>query len=426
MSGLFGSLVGRGGTNPVRAQVGGLGGEFRDLNDPALLEFLRGGAATASGAYVGEAAAMRVAAAWRCVHIICGGVANMPVDLYRRVSERERQPAEGHPLRAVLHRPNSWQTPQDFKRMLTASAVLRGDGYALKVMAGRRLLALWPMRADRVQVTQNPDMSLTYQYTRADGPLVRLGQQDVFHLRGLTLDGVNGVGVLKHARESLGLTLQAEQAGARLFRQGVLAGGALEHPQSLSEEAYARLKASIEEHNAGAENAHKFLILEEGMKIGDSLMSAEDAQFLETRKFQRSDIAMFFGVPPHMIGDTEKATSWGSGIEQQGIGYVAYTLQDWITAWEEAIARDLIGAAEPELYVKFSTAGLLRADAKTRWETYAKGRQMKVLSANDVRALEDMNPVDGGDVYENPLINVEETPAEAADRPERQEGEAGR
>ena len=191
------------------------------------------------------------------------------------------------------------------------------------------------------------------------------------------------------------------------MKDGQFVTGVLEHPNKLSPEAFNRLKASLAE-KSGAENTGKSLILEEGMKWGQVGMSAKDMQFLEQRDFQRYDIAMFFGVPPHMLGATEKTTSWGSGIEQQGIGFVTYTLNDWLKTWEEAIKRDLIAEREWDTHdARFYTQGLMRGDVKARWEAHTKGLQWGVVSPDEVRALEDMNPrPDGGGAIYYPPPNT--------------------
>lgn len=388
-----------------RVRASGDGGIQIDLSDPAAIELLRGGLLTSSGAVVNIEGAMKVAAAWRCLHIITGPCGNLPIDIYRRVSERERQPAVDNPVRAILtSRPNGWQTPAEFRKMLTAHAVMKGDGYGLKIMARGRLLEIWPMDPDRVRCVQNADMSLTYSYNRRDGSQIPLTQADLLHLRGLSWNGVNGVGVLRYAREAMGLSLQVESAGSRLFRQGVIGGQVFGKPGTLGQEAFDRLKQQIEEHRAGAENAHKTLILEDDLKPVGELMSAQDLQFLQLREFQRSDVAMFFGVPPHMAGIVDKTTSWGSGIEQQSTGFVQYTLDDWFCMWEQSIERDLLGNAT-DVYCKITRAALLRGDTTARWNSYTRGLQWGVYSPDDVRAFEDMNPRpdgDGGIYYDPP------------------------
>lgn len=399
-------------TNLFRAAIGQprSEGEFdlTNMSPDQVREFLRiGGAmATASGAVVNETSAMRVAAAWRCVNIISGTVGTLPVDLIRRESERVRKPAEGHPLRRVLTvKPNQWQTPSEFRRMMQAHLLLRGNAYAIKVAAGGNVLALIPLHPDRVRAKQLDDHSMEYTVSVKGGRKQVYAQKEIFHLRGMSLDGASGLSVLSHMRESLGLALQAEQAGARSMNTGSFLGGVIEHPAKMSPEAHSRLKGDWEEKYAGAKNAGKTPILEEGAKFNSIGMSADDLQFLQQRDFQRYDIAMFFGVPPHMLGATEKQTSWGSGIEQQGIGFVTYTLNDWLRTWEEAIKRDLIAEREwDHLDVRFFTQGLMRGDVKARWEAYVKALQWGVFCPDDVLELEDRNPrADGkGGVFYDP------------------------
>lgn len=381
--------------------------DLANMTPQQLEEFLRigGSMQTYTGLAVNETSAMRVAAAWRAVNIISGTVGSLPRDLVRRISETERQPATGHPLRRVLTvKPNQWQTPAEFFRMMQAHMLLRGNAYALKVMAGTKVLGLVPIHPDRVTVAQLDDLTLRYTISLKGGRSVALGSRDIFHLRGMSLDGVTGLSVLSHMREALGLSLAAERASSRLMRNGSFVTGVLEHPNKLSQEAYERLKRSNEEF-AGADAAGKTRILEEGMKWTSVGISADDAQFIQQRDFQRYDIAMFFGVPPHMLGATEKTTSWGSGIEQQGIGFVTYTLGDWLKIWEEAIKRDLISESEWDtLDVRFYTQGLMRGDVKTRTAYYVAARQWGWLNPDEIRALEDMNPrLDGrGNEYAEP------------------------
>lgn len=373
------------------------------INTPDdLARYLKSGSLTESGALVTPDTAMRNATAFACGRIISGAVANMPLQIKRRIDDRTREDATDHPLWQLLTRkPNDWMTPSAFRRLMTMHVLFRGNAYALKARAADgRVLSLTPMDPDRVRVEHGQDDTIDYVYQRRSGGEIRLAQRDVFHLVGLTLDGILGVSVISYARETIGMALTTERHGSTMFRNGTHLGGMLEHPGELSAEAYERLKTSLEDYR-GAENAGKNLILEEGMKFSKLGMTSEDAQYIETRKFSRTDIAMFFGVPPHMIGDTEKSTSWGTGIEQQSLGFVAYTLEDWLTTWEQTIARDLIGN-DPTLYARFNRAALVRGDIKTRWEAHVKALQWGVASPNEVRATEDMNPREGGDIYYPP------------------------
>ncbi|MEW9838228.1 phage portal protein [Mesorhizobium marinum] len=403
--------------------------DLSNMSPEQVRDFLRigGGWETSSGVSVTESSAMRVAAAWRCVNIISGTVGTLPLDLIRRVSEKERQPAAGHSLRKVLTvKPNQWQTPSEFRRMMQAHLLLRGNAYALKVWLAGNVVALVPIHPDRVSVEQKRDMTIEYRVTSSDGKFRLLTAKDVFHLRGMSLDGVKGLSVLSHMRESIGLAIQSEQAGARAMKTGSFLGGVIEHPQKMSPEAHGRLKGDWDEKYAGAQNAGKTPILEEGAKYSSIGLSGKDLQFLEQRDFQRYDIAMFFGVPPHMLGATEKQTSWGSGIEQQGIGFVTYTLNDWLKTWEEAIKRDLIAEREWEtLDARFYTQGLMRGDVTSRTAYYVAARQWGWLNPNEIRALEDMNPRDdeGGEEYAvppntagdvKPTTGVDDEPPQAA------------
>lgn len=407
LSNLLGALTGR-----PRASTTF---DLTNMTPEQVRDFLRvgGGMETASGAVVNDNSAMRVAAAWRCVNIISGTVGSLPLDLIRRESEKVRRPAVGHPLRKVLTvKPNIWQTPSEFRRMMQMHLLLRGNAYALKVRVGRDVVGLIPIIPDRVMVEQLPDLTLKYQVTLKGGQTRSYQQAEILHLRGMSLDGVRGLSVIAHMRESLGLALQGETAAAKLMKNGQFVSGALTHPAKLSPEAYARLKASIDA-NGGSENAGSTRILEEGMKFESLSMDATDMQFLEQRNFQRYDIAMFFGVPPHMIGATEKTTSWGSGIEQMGIGFVTYTLNDWLVTWQEALKRDVLNEADWETHdVRFFPQALLKGDTKTQWDAFVKGRQWGVYSANDVRALLDMNPREdeAGDDY---AVPPNQTQAEA-------------
>ena len=237
-----------------------------------------------------------------------------------------------------------------------------------------------------------------------DGAFKRFKLGEIFHLRGLTLNGWLGISPIAYARESIGLSIATEKFGSQLFRSGAKMGGVLEHPGKLSKESYDRLKNSFDEAHSG-ENAHKTALLEEGMKFTKVSMNANDSQFLETRKYQRSEIAAIFRVPPHMIGDLEKATF--SNIEQQSLEFVNYSLMPWLNRIEKAIKRDLMSPQEKkDLTMKFDVSGLLRGDASARSALYHNGILDGWMTRNEARAAESalgivLNPLEGLDI---PLI----------------------
>jgi len=390
-----------------RAAVQSAGGGVTLTTPQQIEEFIRLGYVATSGETVTPESAMRVGAVYACVRLLSGVPATLPIDIKRRVSETTREDASDEPVAVLLRKkPNRWQTPSQFKRMLTAHLKLRGNGYAMIVWSMGRPIEMIPMHPDRVTCKQQPDLSLVYTYTRPDRRQVVLQQDEVFHLVGMSLDGITGVSPITYARETIGLAQAQEKAGGSVFKNGARASMVLQHPARIGNEARDFLKQSLDAYRAGGESEGKALILEEGMTVNNLTMTAEDAQWIESRKFSRTDIAMFFGVPPHMIGDTEKSTSWGTGIEQQTQGFLTFTAEEDLTTWEETVNLKLIADPNSKLYARFNRSALVKGDLKTRWDAYAVGRRIKVLSANDVRALEDMNPVPGGDVLENPDITV--------------------
>lgn len=372
------------------------------VNTPQELEAaMRGMNVSASGAMVTPETAMRVAAVFACVRLRASVVANMPLHVKRRIDDRTREDASDHPLWKVLRRkPNRWQTPSGFRRMMQTQMLLRGNAYALIVRSRGAVTELVPLHPDRVKPAQGEDLKIIYSYTRKNGGKIDLQQNEVLHLIGLTLDGVMGVSPIAYARETIGLSLSMENHGANVFRNGAVVSMLLKHPNKLGPEGLEFLRASLDQYRAGGEAEGKALILEEGMDVAPMAMTAEDAQWIESRKFSRSDIAMFFGVPPHMIGDTEKSTSWGSGIDSQTQGFVTFSAEDDLTGWEETINRDLV--VEDDIYARFNRASLVRGDIKARWEAHVKALQWGVKSPNEVRADEDMNPREDGDIFYPP------------------------
>ncbi len=380
-------------------------GGGREINTSAELDaYLREGADTAAGVNVTPETAMRVAAVFGCVRIISGAVATLPLQIKRKLDHRTREDADDHAVAKLFRRrPNAWMKPAQFKRMLQAHKLLRGNAYCLKVFGvGGRLIALHPLHPDRVHPRQRPDGLLEYVYHRPGGGTIVYQQAEIFHLMGMTLDGIVGVSVLTYARETIGLALATSRHGAGFFKNGTHIGTVIRHPHKVGLEGIEFLKASLEEFRSGGEREHKTLILEEAAELERLGMTAADAQFVETLGLTRTEIAMFFGVPPHMLGDTAKSTSWGAGIEAQARGFVAFTLEDWLTGWEEGVNADLIGDDEPDIYARFNRNALVRGDLKTRWAAYVAGLQWGVYSPNKVLEMEDENPREGGDVFYPP------------------------
>lgn len=389
-----------------------------------------GGAATQSmaGVSVDVDAALKISAVWACVRLLSETIASLPLNMYQRRSDGGRELAPTHPLQSVLHdQPNANQTSIDFRNMMTGHVLLRGDAYAEIVPGARGAVdQLLPIHPDRVTVERLAGGRLRYQVRQNDGARRPYNQESIFHLRGPSRDGLTGMSIIDYARDSFGVSLAAEHYGSRFFRSDSRPGGILKTLRKLSPEAKARLKSQWQSAHSGG-NQSRVAVLEEGVEWQSVGVTPEQAQFLGTREFHAEDVCRWFGVPPHMIGLTSKATSWGSGIEEMGIGFVTYTLLPWLTRWQQTISKDLIIA--PGMYfAAFTVEGLLRGDIGKRYGAYATARQWGWMSVNDIRRLENMNPVDGGDVYLQPMnmLNAGEgdrSRAEAQGRRELASGE---
>lgn len=380
-----------------------------------------GGGVSLTGLRVDPDTALKLSAVWACVNLISGVAAGLPLPIYRRLPDGGKERAPDHVLYPTLQeRANFWQTAQGLRQQLTTHALLRGAGFARIVDTPRgRHTGLEPLNPNWLTLPKPPiDQYSVYVYRDPGKPEERIPQGDVFRLDGLSLDGYTPCSVITYARESVGLGLAAEQYAARVYSQDGRPRGVLEHPGNLSEPAQKRLKASWQETYAGLQNAHKVAILEEGMKFAPISVSPEDAQMIASREFSVEDVCRWFAVPPHLIGSTAKVTSWGSGIEQLTLGWVKFGLLQWLLRWEQSIQRDLI--FDKDIYfAEHVLDGLLRGDLKSRYGAYMIGRQGKWLSANEVRRFENLNPIPGGDIYENPAITVRDD-ADQADRTEEE------
>lgn len=361
--------------------------------------------ASASGVEVTVDRSLQSTAVFACVRILAETVASLPLILYRRLDKGKKR-AIGHPLYPLLHDlPNPEMTAVELRETLMGHLALRGNAFAeIEYDNGGRVRGLWPLSPNKTRV-KRVNGQLVYLVTMPVGGEVGLPAERVMHLKGLGGDGIMGYSPIRLAREAIGLALATEEFGARFFGNGARPGVVLEHPGKLSPEAQDNLRKSWEMRHQGLEKSHRVAILEEGMKIETVGVSPEEAQFLETRKFQAVDIARLFHIPPHMIGELDRATF--SNIEQQSLEFVIYTLRPWLVHWEQGINRALLTASERSVYfAEHLVDGLLRGDVQSRYQAYATGRQNGWLSANDIRELENMNPVDGGDVYLIPLNMV--------------------
>ena len=358
--------------------------------------------ASSSGKSVSEKTALQTTAVYACVRILAETIASLPLHTYR-YSPGGKEKAQDHPLYHLLHsEPNPEMTSFVFRETLMGHLLLWGNAYAQIIRDGRgRVLGLYPLLPSKMLVSRTDQGILFYQYEK-DGQTYFLSNQEVLHIPGLGFDGLVGYSPIAMAKNAIGMAIATEEYGAKFFANGASPGGVLEHPGVVKDPG--KIRESWNAVYQGSGNAHRVAVLEEGMKFQPIGIPPEQAQFLETRKYQLNEIARIFRIPPHMIGDLEKSSF--SNIEQQSLEFVMYTLDPWVIRWEQAIQRALLSGGEKRQYfVKFNVDGLLRGDYQSRMNGYAVGRQNGWLSANDIRELENLNRISpelGGDLY---LIN---------------------
>ena len=366
---------------------------------------------TTSGKAVTERSAMQMTAVYSCVRILAEAVAGLPLHLYRYKEDGGKEKALDHPLYLLLHdEPNPEMSSFVFRETLMTHLLLWGNAYAQIIRNGKgEVIALYPLMPNRMVVDRDIHGQLYYQYTRSTeeaptmkGVTVNLPPSDVLHIPGLGFDGLVGYSPIAMAKNAIGMAIACEEYGAKFFANGAAPGSVLEHPGTIKDPQ--RVRESWQSTFGGSGNSDKIAVLEEGMKYTPIGISPEQAQFLETRKFQINEIARIFRVPPHMVGDLEKSSF--SNIEQQSLEFVKYTLEPWLVRWEQSIQRTLFSPEEKKRYfAKFNVEGLLRGDYASRMSGYATARQNGWMSANDIRELENLDRIpaeDGGDLY---LIN---------------------
>ena len=377
-----------------------VGTDFRYLFGPST-----------SGKTVNEFTAMQTTAVYACVRILAETLAALPLQMYR-YTPGGKERVYDHPLYHLLHdEPNPEMTSFIFRETLMSHLLIWGNAYA-QIIRDRlgRVQGLYPLRPDKMSVCRDDRGRIFYLYTKTsdENPNIKpygqvpLRKDEVLHIPGLGFDGLVGYSPIAMARNAVGMTMACEEYGASFFANGASPSGVLEHPGVLKDPA--KVRDSWNAVYQGSANAHKVAVLEEGMKYQQIGIPPEEAQFLETRKFQLNEIARLYRIPPHMIGDLEKSSF--NNIEQQSMEFVKYTLDPWVIRWEQAMQKALFLPEEKKQYfLKFNVNGLMRGDYESRMTGYSIGRQNGWLSANDIREMEDMNPVpdeEGGNLY---LVN---------------------
>ena len=358
---------------------------------------------SASGKAVNPRNAVQVSTVYACVRVIAETVASLPFGVYEEQENGNRK-ATDHPLYRLLHdEPNPEMTSFVMRETMLTHLLLWGNSYSQIIRSGRnKIIGLYPLLPDKMEVDRDKNGVLTYTYTTTEGATVLLSPQDVLHIPGLGFDGIMGYSPIALEKNAIGLGIAAEEYGSRFFQNGARPSGILTHPNTVKDPK--RLRESWNAAYGGSTNGSKVAILEESMTFTPISLPNNEAQFLETRKFQVEEICRIFRVPPHLVGNLDRATF--SNIENQSIDFAVHTIRPWLVRIEQAMNRALFTESEKgHFYVQFNIDGLMRGDYKSRMEGYSIGRQNGWLSANDIRALENMNPIppeEGGDTY---LVN---------------------
>lgn len=394
---LLDKILGRKPEAPSRPRASAEGITFQGLDDPALLEFIRSGQLTSANRMVRNMAALR------SLSLISNGLGMLPISLYESGSEKKvmREHA-AHKLIRV--KPNPWQTPMEFKSQMQLLMETEGNAYARIIRSGSRPIHLIPFEKGRVQAKLGSNYRMQYTCTTENGGQLTLDQEEILHIREISFDGVLGLSKRQLSEEVFELAASAQRAASNVFKTGVMAGGAIEVPNALSDQAYNRMKESLADEYSGAENVNKWMIAEEGAKANRFSSNAKDAQQIENRNHQIEEVARLYGVPrPLLMMDD---TSWGSGIEQLAIFFVQFTMAPRFVCWEQALARSLLTDREREtLYFKTNERALLRGTLKDQADYFAKalgaGGHQGWHHVNEVRDLLDY-PADPDPKFNRP------------------------
>ncbi|CZX43445.1 MULTISPECIES: phage portal protein [Enterobacter] len=352
---------------------------------------------SSSGKVVTADKAIQLSAVWACVRLLSESISTLPLKIYIRQPDGSRKAATDHPAYSILCRkPNSEMTPSRFMLMVVASICLRGNAFIEKKFIANRLVSLVPLLPQNMVVKRLTTGALEYKYTENGNERV-ISVKNIMHIRGFGLDGVCGMMPMKTGRDVIGSAMAVEESAAKIFEQGLQSSGFLTAEQALNDEQRERLREYMAKFT-GSKNAGKIMVLEGGLKYQGVTMNPEDAQMLESRSFSIEEICRWFRVPPFMVGHTTKQSSWASSLEGMNLQFLTHTLRPLLVNIEQEIGRCLLDS-DDEVFAEFSVEGLLRADSVGRAAYYTSALQNGWMSRNDVRRLENMPPIEGGDIY---------------------------
>lgn len=362
---------------------------------------------SSSGKVVSADKAIHLSAVWACVRLLSESVSTLPLKIYTRQDDGSRKPATDHPAYQVLcRRPNLEMTPSRFMLMLVASICLRGNAFIEKKMIGNRLVSLVPLLPQNMVVKRLDNGNLEYTYTESSSPRV-IAVKNIMHIRGFGLDGICGMMPMMAGKDVIGAAMAVEESAAKIFENGLQSSGFLSAETALDKDQRERLRGYMQAFT-GSRNAGKIMVLEGGLKYQNVTMNPEAAQMLESRSFSIEEICRWFRVPPFMVGHADKQSSWASSVEGMNLQFLTNTLRPLLVNIEQEISRCLLDGDE-DLFAEFSVEGLLRADSAGRSAYYTTALQNGWMSRNDVRRLENMPPIEGGEIY---TVQLNLTPLE--------------
>jgi len=356
---------------------------------------------TDAGIAITPSSSLQIVCALRCATLIAGAAASLPIDVYEIIGE-SRKPSENHPAQLRLDsEPNLDMTSMDYRSQQWLSFLLWGNAYSLVVRDGDRLIALWPLMPEHMQVKQiEGTKDWVYLYSLPGGrPPIPYTPEEILHTRWFSLDGIHGMSAITQARNALGLHRATERTASRFFKNGAQVNQQLEIPGNIPQKVVDQLRKDFQAEYGGSENAYKIAISHSGSKLSPIAVNPRDSQFLEQREFNDLTICMLFGVPPHMVGLTAKSTSWGSGIAEQKQGFLDFTVAPLLTFFEKSYERCLLAKNESKRYIKHNTKAFLRADIAARYTAYSTAVDKGIMNRNEARALEEMDPYAGGEIY---------------------------
>ncbi|MBT0720590.1 phage portal protein [Rosenbergiella collisarenosi] len=362
---------------------------------------------SSSGKVVSAEKAIHLSAVWACVRLLSESISTLPLKIYQREADGSRKVAINHPAYKILcRRPNLEMTPSRFMLMLVASLCLRGNAFIEKKMIGAKLVSLVPLLPQNMVVKRLDDGSLQYTYTESSGQRV-IPVKNIMHIRGFGLDGVCGMMPMMAGKDVIGSAMAVEESAAKIFENGLQSSGFLSAETPLNDEQRERLRGYMQAFT-GSRNAGKIMVLEGGLKYQNVTMNPEAAQMLESRSFSIEEICRWFRVPPFMVGHADKQSSWASSVEGMNLQFLTNTLRPMLVNIEQEISRCLLDS-DDDLFAEFSVEGLLRADSAGRSAYYTTALQNGWMSRNDVRRLENLPPIEGGDIY---TVQLNLTPLE--------------